>query len=149
MKKKVLLALLVAAAAFSQSIDIQRQTRAPQPTPATAQVWVYVPGVGNWPATIGPGLSLTGAFPNFVITAPAGSSGPTFVDGVVPTGALDGTNAAFALPSAPSPATSLQVFRNGVLQKAGAQFTLSGAVITFNASWIPQAGDDLTASYRR
>lgn len=152
MKKKALLAALAlfAFAATPQNVDIVRQTRAPNPAPVVNQVLGYVPGAGIVFMTVGSGLTMTGSFPNFTLTAPAsGITGPAFVDGAVPTGALDGTNAAFTLPSAPNPGVSLQFFRNGVLQKPGTQYTLLGAVVTFNANWIPQAGDDLLASYRR
>jgi hypothetical protein len=49
---------------------------------------------------------------------------------------------------APSPATSLQLFRNGLLQKAGLDFTLTGSSISFQPGSVPQPGDLLQASYR-
>jgi hypothetical protein len=48
----------------------------------------------------------------------------------------------------PSPASSLTVYRNGMLQKAGQDFTLSGNEIYFVAAAAPQAGDTLLASFR-
>ena len=54
-----------------------------------------------------------------------------FVDQQTPTGALNGVNAVFTLAQAPSPSTSLEVYRNGILLTAGVDYTLSGAVITF------------------
>jgi hypothetical protein len=77
-----------------------------------------------------------------------GSGGPLFVDAVTPAGAIDGTNTVFTLPSAPNPAASLIVTRNGLVQKAGTDFNLSGATITFVAAATPQSGDLLVASYR-
>jgi hypothetical protein len=75
---------------------------------------------------------------------------PVFVDQETPGGTIDGVNASFTLANAPSPAASLQLFRNGVLQQAGAggDYTISGVTITFNALSIPQPGDVLQASYR-
>lgn len=79
---------------------------------------------------------------------------PAFVDQEVPAGTIDGTNAVFTLANTPSPAASLQLFRNGVLQKAGTDYALSGAVITFQTGSIPMPGsggnpaDLLLASYR-
>ncbi len=78
----------------------------------------------------------------------AGGSGPTFVDGATPAGALDGLNVLFTLPDTPSPLSSLSVYRNGLLQAVGIDYTASANTITFNAGSIPQPGDTLTAGYR-
>jgi len=79
-----------------------------------------------------------------------GSGGilPLFSDGETPGGTLNGINAAFTLVFAPSPVNSLILFRNGLLQTHGFDFSQAGNVITFLAGSIPQAGDELTASYR-
>jgi hypothetical protein len=84
-----------------------------------------------------------------------GSSGPcgstetaSFVDGEAPSGIVDGSNATFGLSAAPTPTTSLAIYRNGLLQKAGSDFTLSGQTVQFVAAAIPQPGDTLLASYR-
>lgn len=82
---------------------------------------------------------------------PCGSgaaAGPGFADAETPAGTVNGVNAVFALTGAPLPAESLQVFRNGVLQKAGLDYTLDGSTITFAAESVPQFGDELVASYR-
>mgnify|MGYP001061603987 CR=1 FL=1 len=50
--------------------------------------------------------------------------------------------------TAPSPASSLNVYRNGVLQKADLDYTLSGNSITFTPPSVPQPGDVLLCSYR-
>ena len=81
-------------------------------------------------------------------TGGAGSSGPGFVDQEVPTGAINGSNAVYTLSQAPSPAASLQLYRNGVLMKLNVDFTLSGVTVTFGSLSIPQTGDLLLASYR-
>ena len=84
-----------------------------------------------------------------------GSAGPcgsgqatSFVDGDSPTGIVDGANGSFTLSGLPAPATSLAVYRNGILQKAGQDFSASGNAITFVAAAVPQPGDTLLASYR-
>lgn len=80
-----------------------------------------------------------------------GSSGPCgsgFVDGETPGGIVDGSNGTFTLVSAPQPATSLALFRNGILQKPGQDFTLTNSAIQFLSAAIPQPGDTLLASYR-
>jgi len=81
-------------------------------------------------------------------TAGSGTSGPNFTDGEVPAGTLDGSNAAFTLHAVPVPTASLYLYRNGVLQKAGLDYNLSGNSIRFLAGSTPQPGDTLLASYR-
>ena len=72
-----------------------------------------------------------------------------FVDGETPGGAMDGINASFTLAGTPNPAVSLALFRNGLLQKAGADYSLSGATIQFLPASIPQTGDSVVANYRQ
>lgn len=80
--------------------------------------------------------------------AAAGAPGPSFSDEEVPAGAVNGANAAFTLGAAPTPASSLALFRNGVLQKTGQDYNVSGSAIQFLSASIPQPGDTLLASYR-
>jgi hypothetical protein len=83
-------------------------------------------------------------------SGPCGSGGSAnFVDLEVPSGVVDGSNAAFTLANLPSPAASLHLFRNGLVQKPGFDFTLANATVTFVTSAIPQPGDTILASYRR
>jgi hypothetical protein len=77
-----------------------------------------------------------------------GGSQQNFVDGEAPAGLLDGANTAFTLSDVPSPAASLTFYRNGMLQKDGLDFTLSGNQIHFVTAAVPQTGDTLVASYR-
>jgi len=85
-------------------------------------------------------------------TGPCGtagtSTGPTFADAEVLAGAANGSNATFTVSTAPTPSSSLALYRNGILQKAGLDYTLAGNTIQFTAAAIPQAGDTLLASYR-
>ena len=81
-------------------------------------------------------------------SGPCGGSAPGFVDGDSLTGIVDGSNTSFALSAAPNPAASLAIYRNGVLQKAGSDYTSNGNAITFAAGCAPQTGDTLLASYR-
>ena len=78
----------------------------------------------------------------------AGGVMPLFSDAETPTGTIDGMNTAFTLVFAPSPAGSLILFRNGLLQKPGVDYNLAGNVITFLAGSIPQPTDLLVGSYR-
>jgi hypothetical protein len=73
---------------------------------------------------------------------------PSFVDGDSPAGIVDGANATFTLTSAPSPASSLAIYRNGLLQKLTQDYAFSGRNVVFVAAAIPQPGDTLLASYR-
>jgi hypothetical protein len=76
---------------------------------------------------------------------PGGSGGGTAVTQEVPTGTINGTNTTFTLSAAPSPASSLLLFLNGVEQLPGTDYTLSGSTITYiNA---PVAGDWHNAWY--
>lgn len=74
------------------------------------------------------------------------SVGPLFVDGEIPAGAIDGSNTVFLLAHAPSPALSLELFLNGVKQRAGVDYTLASNTITDTIP--PATGDSLEASYR-
>jgi len=85
-------------------------------------------------------------------SGPCGSSGggvlPSFSDGEVPSGAVNGSNTSFTLAFAPSPAASLDLFRNGLLMEQGTDYNLSGNSISFVLASTPQTGDLLLANYR-
>ena len=72
----------------------------------------------------------------------------TFVDGDSLTGIVDGSNGSFSITSTPSPASSLSIYRNGVLLAAGVDYSANGSNITFIPAAAPQPGDTLLASYR-
>lgn len=61
---------------------------------------------------------------------------------------MDGVNTSFTLANAPSPVSSLYLYRNGLLLEAGTDYTLSGSGIQFVSAATPQPGDSLLASYR-
>lgn len=79
---------------------------------------------------------------------PNAVQGPTFVDAESPSGIVDGSNASFTLSNAPSPVTSLALYRNGILQKSGFDYSLTNATIQFVSGAMPQPADTLLASYR-
>jgi hypothetical protein len=83
-------------------------------------------------------------------SGPCGSGGVDlgFTDNESPAGAVDGANANFTLEAAPQPASSLSVYRNGMLLKAEQDYSVADRAITFLAGAIPQPGDTLLASYR-
>lgn len=67
-------------------------------------------------------------------------------------GAINGTNAVFTLDNTPISGT-VRVYMNGLRMCTGscsgvtADYTISGAVITFNTASIPQSGDILLFDY--
>lgn len=76
--------------------------------------------------------------------------GATIVENEVPTGTVNGTNPDFIVANNPDPDSSLQVYKNGIRQQAGAgnDFTFATVTITFEAGNIPQTGDILLVDYR-
>lgn len=73
---------------------------------------------------------------------------PQFIDATTPAGSINGVNQVFTLPVTPFPASSLQMYRNGLMAKAGIDFTLAGTTVTFLPGAVPQSGDSLSASFR-
>ncbi len=91
--------------------------------------------------------------PNDILQAfyrlPGSGPSASFVDGEIPSGAIDGVNLVFTLANAPNPASSLKLYKNGVLLQQNTDYTLSGSTITFaSPSIAPLSGDLLTAFYR-
>jgi hypothetical protein len=78
----------------------------------------------------------------------ASGLGVRFIDGEIPSGAIDGVNLIYSLPEAPNPLESLMLFKNGQKMRAGSDFTLTGTVITYNALQVLQVSDSHDASYR-
>ncbi|HEV8041872.1 MAG TPA: hypothetical protein VGP62_23540 [Bryobacteraceae bacterium] len=73
--------------------------------------------------------------------------GVGFIDAETPSGTINGVNGSFTLVQAPSPASSLDLYRNGIRLESGVDYALSGNAITFG-SVVPQIGDVLLCSYR-
>lgn len=97
----------------------------------------YVPKAPNSATKF---LNGTGAW-----SIPAGTT-TTYADDETPSGTINGSNTAFTLAHTPSPAASLMLFQNGVLNRRMTDYTLSGANITFSVA--PTTGDNLRAFYR-
>ena len=77
------------------------------------------------------------------------AASPAFVDREVPKGSINGINLVFSLLFAPTPSSSLQLFRNGLLLQLSTDYSVTAAVVTFvSPALAPQPGDTLTASYR-
>ncbi len=75
------------------------------------------------------------------------NGGSTFAENEAPQGT--GQADQFTLANAPA-GNSLRLFKNGIRQMpgSGADYTLSGGTITFEADNVPQSGDVLLADYR-
>lgn len=69
----------------------------------------------------------------------------TYLFSETPAGTVNGTNPTFTLTVIPA---SLLLFRNGVLQDEGVDYTLVSQTITFMSGAIPQVGDILIAYYQ-
>ena len=78
-----------------------------------------------------------------------GSSTITFVDSEVPTGLVNGVNTTFVLSGIPLPASSLAVYRNGILQRPSIDYDLAVNQLVFKSGAIPQPSDILQAFYRK
>jgi hypothetical protein len=77
-----------------------------------------------------------------------GTAGPSFTDGETLGGVVNGANTAFTTSVPPTPSSSLALYRNGVMQKAGQDYSLNGNSVQFLAASTPQTGDTLLAYYR-
>ncbi len=76
------------------------------------------------------------------------TSSSGYVDAQTPSGIVNGSNLNFQLASAPNPATSLELYRNGLELQETIDYSLSGNAITFVTGNAPQPGDVLQAFYR-
>jgi hypothetical protein len=79
---------------------------------------------------------------NFALLNAALSS---FADNETPSGLVNSSNTVFTLAHTPV-AGSLLLFRNGVLQVVGTNYTLVGGTITFTSA--PSTGNTIRGSYR-
>ncbi len=78
-----------------------------------------------------------------------GASSILFVDAEVPAGTINGINTTFVLSGNPLPASSLSVYRNGILQRRGSDYDLAVNQVLFRVGSKPQPGDLLQAFYRK
>lgn len=82
------------------------------------------------------------------IPTSAGLVASNFVDKEVPSGAINGSNATYALANTPTIGTE-HVYVNGLLQESGAgnDYTISGATITMSTALA--AGEKIRVTYRK
>lgn len=72
-------------------------------------------------------------------------SADNFTFNEVPAGVIDGVNVTYTLAQNPNPATSLQLFKNGLLLRLTTDYTLSGSTVTMVVA--PTGGSYLQAHY--
>ncbi len=82
------------------------------------------------------------------IPTSTGYTTSNFVDKEVPSGSINGSNAAFTLANTPTSGTE-HVYLNGILQESGSgnDYTISGANITMLTA--PLTGEKIVVSYRK
>lgn len=83
---------------------------------------------------------------------PQGPMGPSgslaqFVWEEVPAGTVNGSNAVFTLSQSLTDPAALLLWKNGLKQTRGEDYTVAGAQITFLAGAVPLPGDSLHAMY--
>ena len=81
-------------------------------------------------------------------TAQISGDSTGFADSDVPTGLINGVNSTFVVSHAPTPPQSLQLYVNGLLMKAAADYTLQDRTISFTQPAVPRAGSLIQAYYR-
>ena len=81
-------------------------------------------------------------------SGPCGGTIPGFIDNEALSGAVDGVNLHFTLAGLPDPLSSVALYRNGLLQKLGVDYTITLRDIFFLPAAVPQSGDILQVSYR-
>lgn len=72
--------------------------------------------------------------------------GPLFIK-ETPSGAIDGSNAAFALSQSPASAGAVSLFLDGVYLVQGLHYSISDVNVTLTDA--PQAGQNLQAEYTK
>ncbi len=121
-------------------------------TPVAGSEHVYLDGqllTSGVDYTIsGAGITLTtapAAGSKLVVSYRTSNGTFTFSDKETPSGAIDGSNAAFTLAHTPT-GGSEYVWLNGFLQTSGTDYTLAAATVTFAVP--PTPGDVIRVSYR-
>lgn len=69
----------------------------------------------------------------------------TTVTGEIPQGSIDGQNATFTLIN--QAANNVRIYKNGIRQSVGIDYSIAGNKVTFLPASLPQPGDILTADY--
>lgn len=78
----------------------------------------------------------------------AAATGANYSDDETITGSINGSNDTFVLAHTPSPAASLQFFRNGVCLKRAVGYVLTGDTVVLQSGYVPDTGEILSAFFR-
>lgn len=125
-----------------------------------ADVWAEFPGSlvavtegtaaadSRWFCPVNDGGTLGTTALTYTQDTSSGLTTANFVDKELPTGAINGVNAAFTLANTPTAGTE-HVYLNGILQESGAgnDYTIAAAVITMLTA--PLTGEKIRVSYRK
>lgn len=65
----------------------------------------------------------------------------------IPSGTVNGSNVAFTITFEPLEAESVLLFKNGIQQRLGIDFTITGTTITFTSA--PALASDVSVQYIR
>ena len=63
----------------------------------------------------------------------------------VPSGTVDGVNTSFTLTANPVYSSTVHIYLNGLLQRQGTDYTVSGTAVSFTNA--PAAGEEILATY--
>jgi hypothetical protein len=88
---------------------------------------------------------VSGITPDGVVSITGGPSSHTHVWNETPVGTVDGSNTAYTLNSAPLTSNSVVAFLNGVVQKYGLDYNVTGTNLTLMDP--PHVGDVLWVTY--
>jgi hypothetical protein len=143
MKMAVYALLALPLVAQTDLTTAQLRPASPSSTPT---IQFYLPGAGFVLVTLGTSLALNTSVSPPMLSAVAPPL-PNFVDAETPGGTPNGTLVTFTLANSPA-GSSLHLYRNGLRQRSGLDYTISGSSITFLAVAVPQLGDLLLADYR-
>lgn len=75
---------------------------------------------------------------------PPGTGGSTLISGETPSGVKNGVNLVFTTAQSPM-ASSVSVYRNGLRERSGVGYSVSGSTITFTTA--PLSTDELVIDY--
>ncbi len=79
-------------------------------------------------------------------TGPSPTTGGGYSANETPSGTQNGINTIFTLAHNPNPSGLLELYKNGVLQNQGVDYTLASNTITY--TFAPQSGDVIRAFYQ-
>lgn len=95
--------------------------------------------------TAGSNISITNGNGSITIAATGGGGGLYVNAQEVPSGAINGSNTAYTLSQTPTSDASVKLWLDGLFQRQGTDYTISGSSITMTAA--PVSGQTLDAAY--